>query len=498
MGPLSRMLQSLIGRAVELPPRLADQYPELRGARYRVGGLPLRVGGWTPRGCAPSPESRCGARSGWIAACAGMRNCSCTRSATFSSFRPAQPSRCTTSGRSLRRGYYANRFEVDARRYASAQLARSACLSINTRTCSRGQAHRDVGRHDRAVHHRAGAAAPRGDRRAVGHPVRPGARGEDDRQQGAQRRPGRHPRRRRSRRTCRARSSRSSTSSPTRRSSRRWTTAAGCARWRRRKSPTSSRSPTTSSAGSTCCCSTRSTARRTSTSTCPVGTIFSVVQEDHARRARRDGGHAAARAASGGGGLRDLRLEHDARLHHGAGRARLHARSVDRRVPAVASRTSGSRSVAGISRSTTRTSSTGTTTVKAAHAAVPRARRNTRKPLSVRYVGSLVADFHRNLLGGGVFCYPANGADPHGKLRLALRSQSAGVHRASRPAAPRPTARSASSTSARRSCTSARRCSSAARTTWRRRRAMLAGEQDALLSPARALTASESSRAVVA
>jgi fructose-1,6-bisphosphatase I len=41
-----------------------------------------------------------------------------------------------------------------------------------------------------------------------------------------------------------------------------------------------------------------------------------------------------------------------------------------------------------------------------------------RKPLSVRYVGSLVADFHRNLLGGGVFCYPANSKKKHGKLRL--------------------------------------------------------------------------------
>jgi len=41
-----------------------------------------------------------------------------------------------------------------------------------------------------------------------------------------------------------------------------------------------------------------------------------------------------------------------------------------------------------------------------------------RKPLSVRYVGSLVADFHRNLLGGGVFCYPRNGRRPNGKLRL--------------------------------------------------------------------------------
>ena len=41
-----------------------------------------------------------------------------------------------------------------------------------------------------------------------------------------------------------------------------------------------------------------------------------------------------------------------------------------------------------------------------------------RKPLNVRYVGSLVADFHRNLLGGGVFCYPANRHASQGKLRL--------------------------------------------------------------------------------
>src|SRR5687767_15685279 len=41
-----------------------------------------------------------------------------------------------------------------------------------------------------------------------------------------------------------------------------------------------------------------------------------------------------------------------------------------------------------------------------------------RKAMSVRYVGSLVADFHRNLLGGGIFCYPANRKKPKGKLRL--------------------------------------------------------------------------------
>ena len=35
-----------------------------------------------------------------------------------------------------------------------------------------------------------------------------------------------------------------------------------------------------------------------------------------------------------------------------------------------------------------------------------------------RYIGSLVADFHRNLLKGGIFMYPGTLADPKGKLRL--------------------------------------------------------------------------------
>ena len=41
-----------------------------------------------------------------------------------------------------------------------------------------------------------------------------------------------------------------------------------------------------------------------------------------------------------------------------------------------------------------------------------------REAMSVRYVGSLVADFHRNLLSGGMFCYPANSKATSGKLRL--------------------------------------------------------------------------------
>jgi len=40
------------------------------------------------------------------------------------------------------------------------------------------------------------------------------------------------------------------------------------------------------------------------------------------------------------------------------------------------------------------------------------------KPKNSRYIGSLVADFHRNLISGGVFLYPADARNTNGKLRL--------------------------------------------------------------------------------
>lgn len=40
------------------------------------------------------------------------------------------------------------------------------------------------------------------------------------------------------------------------------------------------------------------------------------------------------------------------------------------------------------------------------------------KPYSLRYIGSMVADIHRNLIKGGVFIYPPTKKNPDGKLRL--------------------------------------------------------------------------------
>tara|TARA_R110002072_G_scaffold254402_1_gene413273 strand:- start:8339 stop:9346 length:1008 start_codon:yes stop_codon:yes gene_type:complete len=40
------------------------------------------------------------------------------------------------------------------------------------------------------------------------------------------------------------------------------------------------------------------------------------------------------------------------------------------------------------------------------------------RPYSGRYIGSLVADFHRNLIKGGIYIYPETTVDPQGRLRL--------------------------------------------------------------------------------
>ncbi len=42
----------------------------------------------------------------------------------------------------------------------------------------------------------------------------------------------------------------------------------------------------------------------------------------------------------------------------------------------------------------------------------------TKRPYKTRYIGSFVSDFHRNLLKGGIYIYPATASSPEGKLRL--------------------------------------------------------------------------------
>ena len=127
MGALSRLVESVLGRAVELPPQLAEEYPELRDASYRVGGLPLRVGGWSLGATTVSGITLW--RTIWV-----VPDASWEAELLLHEIRHVQQFQASASfpiqyiWESLRRGYYANRFEVDARRYASARLVRSGAF----------------------------------------------------------------------------------------------------------------------------------------------------------------------------------------------------------------------------------------------------------------------------------------------------------------------------------------------------------------------------------
>jgi fructose-1,6-bisphosphatase I len=92
-----------------------------------------------------------------------------------------------------------------------------------------------------------------------------------------------------------------------------------------------------------------------------------------------------------------------------------------------------------------------------------------KQKMSARYIGSLVADFHRNLLKGGIYLYPATKKAPNGKLRLLYEAntlamiveQAGGMATDGMHAHPRPEAYGASPTLPA--------CTSAARTWWKRR-----------------------------
>ncbi|MDX1906667.1 MAG: class 1 fructose-bisphosphatase [Bacteroidia bacterium] len=49
-------------------------------------------------------------------------------------------------------------------------------------------------------------------------------------------------------------------------------------------------------------------------------------------------------------------------------------------------------------------------------------KRDSPTPYSSRYIGSMVSDFHRNLLKGGIFMYPGTVDNPGGKLRLCFEA----------------------------------------------------------------------------
>ena len=111
----------MIGRRVALPAEILARYPELEGVEWRSGGLPVNVAGWF-----------LGERS--AAAITLWRTVFLSSSARVDAelllheFRHVQQFEASVTfpmrylWESARRGYFANRYEVDAREYATQRL----------------------------------------------------------------------------------------------------------------------------------------------------------------------------------------------------------------------------------------------------------------------------------------------------------------------------------------------------------------------------------------
>jgi len=121
MGAGSRLTAALIGRKIELPVEMLRQYPELARARYRRGGLPVRVGGWA-----------LGATT--VAAITLRRTIFLAPTAPLTAelllhelchvhqFLEHWAFPVSYLWQSIRYGYTRNAYEVDARRYSASRL----------------------------------------------------------------------------------------------------------------------------------------------------------------------------------------------------------------------------------------------------------------------------------------------------------------------------------------------------------------------------------------
>ena len=112
---------ALVGEADALPDTLLASYPELRRARWRRGGLPVRVGGWCLGQRTVSAITLW--RTVWLAP--EVRP---SEELLLHELRHVQQFEASAAfpilylWESLRRGYVRNRFEVDARAYAATRV----------------------------------------------------------------------------------------------------------------------------------------------------------------------------------------------------------------------------------------------------------------------------------------------------------------------------------------------------------------------------------------
>lgn len=118
------MIQLLLGRAERLPAATLARYPDLATTRYRRGGLPPRIGGWC------LGQRSVAAITLWRTVWLGEDveaddELLLHESRHVAQFEASWAFPFQYLVESLRRGYWNNRFEVDARAFAKERLTRA-------------------------------------------------------------------------------------------------------------------------------------------------------------------------------------------------------------------------------------------------------------------------------------------------------------------------------------------------------------------------------------
>jgi len=114
----------LIGHKTTLSRELIDRYPELAQARWRRGGLPVRVGGWCLGQRAVSAITLW--HTIWLdTESSPSEELLLHEIRHVAQFEASAAFPLLYLWESLRRGYVRNRFEVDARAYAAARVRRT-------------------------------------------------------------------------------------------------------------------------------------------------------------------------------------------------------------------------------------------------------------------------------------------------------------------------------------------------------------------------------------
>lgn len=118
---IRRVARAVAGQPIGLSPRVLDRYPELGRARWRAGGLPPRVGGWFLGRSSVAAITLW--RTIWLA-----RPVDVSEELLLHEFRHVAQFEADPMfafryiWESARRGYFGNRYEVDARDYAAARV----------------------------------------------------------------------------------------------------------------------------------------------------------------------------------------------------------------------------------------------------------------------------------------------------------------------------------------------------------------------------------------